>query len=401
MHVGLNLVYLVPGETGGTETYARELIPELLTAAPELRLTAFVNRNAASAAGPWRDQIEAVTVPVDARSRVQWVRGEQLLLPRLAQQAGVDVLHSLANTAPAWGRFRRVVTIHDLNHRIVPEAHARVLGLGMRVLVPLAARRSQRIIVDAASTGDDLVRLLRVPREKIDVVPLGVRARTAGGPLDEGHPLSAEPPEEGELRSMLGAGSRPIVLSVSAKRPHKNLARLIGALALIPSAAPPMLPSAARGLIASGERPLLVVTGYPTPYEDELQRRAELLGLSDDVRLLGWVDDATLEGLYSAAACFVFPSLYEGFGLPVLEAMARGVPVACSGRGALDEVAGDAALHFDPESEASIARAIERLLTDRGEAERLRRAGPQRAARYTWAATAAGTIASYERALGR
>jgi glycosyltransferase involved in cell wall biosynthesis len=185
------------------------------------------------------------------------------------------------------------------------------------------------------------------------------------------------------VRSWLGVGSRPIVLSVSALRPHKNVGRLISALALL----------------RESQRPALVVPGYHTTYEADLRRHADQLGLADDVRLVGWVDDAMLEGLYSSAACFVFPSLYEGFGLPVLEAMGRGVPVACSGRGSLDEVAGDAALRFDPESEASIAAAIDRLLADRAEAERLRRAGRERAARFTWAATAAGTIESYKRLL--
>lgn len=372
MHVGLNLVFLVPGETGGMEVYARELIPELVKAAPETRFTAFINREAAAAGGgPWADLIEAVTVPVNARSRVQWVRGEQQLLPPLATRAGVDVVHSLASTAPAWGSFRRVVTIHDLNYRIVPESHLGVKGWGMRVLVPLAARRTHRIIADSSSTGKDLERLLKVPAEKIDVVPLGLGARRA------------DPLPEAEIRSELGAGQRPIVLSVSAKLPHKNLARLIGALALIPT----------------GRRPLLVMTGYHTPYEEHLRQVAAGHGVSEDVRFLGWVPAAELEGLYAAASCFVFPSLYEGFGLPVLEAMHRGVPVACTDRGSLAEVAGDAALFFDPESEPSIASAIERLLGDRPTAERLRDAGRHQASRFRWAATAAGTISSYERAL--
>ena len=371
MHVGLNLVFLVPGETGGMEVYARELIPELVAAAPGVRFTAFINREAAAAGnGPWGELIEAVTVPVHARNRLGWVRGEQELLPPLAARAGVDVLHSLASTAPAWGRFQRVVTIHDLNYRIVPKAHLGVRGLGMRILVPLAARRAHRIVVDSNSTRDDLRRLLKVPSADVDVVPLGVRM--------SGRP---EPAPEDQLRRRLGAGDRPIVLSVSAQRPHKNLARLIGALPLIPAE----------------HRPLLVVPGYRTAYEPQLRGRASALGVADDVRFLGWVDDAELEGLYAAAACFLFPSLYEGFGLPVLEAMARGVPVACSGRGALDEVAGDAALRFDPESEREIAAAIERLVGDRDEAQRLRDAGRERAATFTWAVTAAGTLASYER----
>lgn len=354
------------------EIYARELIPELVRTAPQTRFTAFINREAAGAGGgPWGELIESVTVPVKARNRVEWVRGEQQLLPRLAARSGIDVLHSLASTAPAWGSFTRVVTIHDLNYKVVPEAHLGLLGLGMRVLVPLAARRSHRIIADSASTGRDLESLLGVATGKVDVVPLGVGS------------AMADPLTEAEVRARLAAGDREIVLSVSAMRPHKNLGRLIGALAQIPRR----------------RRPLLALPGYRTDYVHQLQRQAHELGVNDDVRFLGWIDSSELEGLYAAAACFVFPSLYEGFGLPVLEAMARGVPVACSGRGSLDEVAGDAALRFDPESEGAIAAAIERLLSDKPEAERLRVAGRERAARFTWSATAAGTLASYERAL--
>jgi glycosyltransferase involved in cell wall biosynthesis len=373
MHVGLNLVYLVPGYTGGTETYARELIPELVAAAPQVRFTAFINREAAeSADGPWGELLPAVTMPVRARNRVEWVRGEQQVLPRLAARAGVGLLHSLANTGPAWGRFRRVVTIHDLSYRVVPEAHLGVLGLGMRVLVPLAAHRSDRVIVDAASTRDELDRVLRISPAKVDVVPLGVGAGPRVAPM----------PEDA-LRARLDAGDRPIVLCVAAKRPHKNLMRLVAALALIPAE----------------RRPLLVLPGYPTAHEDELRTRAVVLGVEADVRLLGWVAADELEGLYAVARCFVFPSLNEGFGLPVLEAMARGLPVACSGRGSLAGVAGDAALRFDPESEPAIAAAIERLLEDAAEAERLRAAGRARVTQFSWTATAAGTLAAYERTL--
>jgi glycosyltransferase involved in cell wall biosynthesis len=372
VHVGLNLVYLVPGETGGMETYARELIPALVAAAPDIRFTAFINREAAAAGGgPWGGLIEAVTVPVNARRRLEWVRGEQQLLAPLAQRGAVDLVHSLASTAPVWGRFGRVVTIHDLNYRIVPEAHLGVLGLGMRVLVPLAARRSHRIIVPAHTIRDDVHRLLHVAPDRIDVVHEGVGTRRVS------------PLPEGDLRTRLQAGERQIALSVSAKRPHKNLMRLLGALALIPT----------------GRRPLLVIPGYPTPHEEELRARATRLGVRADVRFLGWVDAGTLEGLYAVARCFVFPSLYEGFGLPVLEAMARGVPVTCSDRGALREIAGDAALLFDPEAEPQIAGAIERLLSDEAEAERLRAAGYARAASFTWSAAATGTLASYERVL--
>jgi glycosyltransferase involved in cell wall biosynthesis len=375
MHVGLNLVFLVPGETGGMEIAARETIPALLAAAPEVRFTAFVNREAVAAKdGPWGELLPAVTVPVNARNRVQWVLGEQLLLPRLAARAGVDLVHSLASTAPARGRFRRVVTVHDLIYARFPEAHAGIRDLGMRALVPLAVRRSDRVIVDSHSTQRDLVELLGAPAERIDVVPLGI------GTIARSEPLG-----ERELRERLGLGERSVALSLSAKRPHKNLLALIGALALIPVE----------------RRPLLVLPGYPTAHEAQLRERARHAGVEGDVRFLDWLSGEEFEGLWGVARAFVYPSLYEGFGLPVLEAMARGVPVACSSASSLPEVAGDAALLFDPRDERAIATALERLLFDAPEAERLRALGLRRAREFTWERTARLTLESYRGALGR
>jgi glycosyltransferase involved in cell wall biosynthesis len=368
MHVGLNLIFLVPREMSGLETYARQLTKSLLE--QDVQLTAFVNREAATDAA-WRDLVPTVIVPVYGRRRAAWVRGEQLLLPRLAERAGIDVLHSLASTAPSWGSCRRVVTIHDVIYRIHAEAHGwRTLAL--RALIPLAARRSDRVIAPSETTRRDLVRLLDVPEAKIDVVPNGIGLP----PVDRWVP-------EDELRRRYDLGTRPLVLTVSLKRPNKNLLRLVDALALIPDE----------------RRPLLVLAGHATPYERELREHAARLDVTADTRFLNWVPNDELEGLYRSSTCFVFPSLYEGFGLPVLEAMTRGVPVACSNRGALAEVADDAALMFDPEQPRSIAAAIERLLRDPEERERLSGAGRANAARFSWAETARKTLESYESAL--
>ena len=192
MHVGLNLIYLVPGETGGMETYARELAPRL-AAMEGLRVTAFVNREAAQE--DFGDNVEQIVVPVTATNRLQWVRGEQLLLPRLASAHGIDVLHSLGSTAPMRGAFRRIVTIHDLLYKLLPDAHFGLRSLGMRVLVPGAARSSHRIIVDAEATRQDLKAHLGVADGKIDVVPLaGVT------------PPDVRPTPEAELRRRLDLG---------------------------------------------------------------------------------------------------------------------------------------------------------------------------------------------------
>jgi glycosyltransferase involved in cell wall biosynthesis len=284
----------------------------------------------------------------------------------------VHLVHSLGSTAPLWGRFRTVVTVHDLIYARFPEAHSGIRDKGMRVLVPAAARRSDRVLADSRSTRDDLIQLLSVEPARIDVVPLGL------GSVQRADPLS-----DTATRARFGLDARQVLLSLSAKRPHKNLAALIGALARIPAE----------------RRPLLVLPGYPTWHEAELRERAASAGVAGDVRFLGWVSGAELEGLWAIAAAFVFPSLYEGFGLPVLEAMARGVPVACSNASSLPEVAGDAALLFDPHDESAIASAVECLLGDPVEAERRRRRGLNRAGHFTWERTAHLTLDSYYRAL--
>jgi glycosyltransferase involved in cell wall biosynthesis len=246
-----------------------------------------------------------------------------------------------------------------------------VRGLGMRVLVPLAAHTAHRVLADSTSTANDVTRRLRVRPAKVDVVPLGV-----------GRLPDAAPTDAATLRERLALGRRQVVLSLSAKRPHKNLMGLLDALARI----------------APERRPVLILPGYPTPYEAELRAHADQLGIAGDVRFLGWTSEADVEGLFALAGAFVFPSFYEGFGLPVLEAMARGVPVACSDRASLPEVAGDAALIFDPSDPAAIASALERLLSDSALAAQLVAAGHERVRHFTWARTAELTLASYTRA---
>jgi glycosyltransferase involved in cell wall biosynthesis len=377
VRVALNLVYLVPGETGGMEVYARELLPRL-AALPGLEPVAIVNRVAAKdGQAPWNGAVRSVIAPVDARDRKQWVLGEQLHVPRLAKHVGADLVHSLASTGPIrparLGGPPRVTTVHDLHYAVAPGAHFGLRGLGMRVLVPAAVRASRRVIADSQATRDDVVRVIGTDAAAVDVVHLATTLPAAGAPA------TPEP----ALRARLGLGARPLLLSLAAKRPHKNVEGLIDALAGI----------------SPERRPLLVVPGYATEHETTLLARAAERGVGEDVRFPGWLSSADVEGLWRACVAHVFPSFYEGFGLPVLEAMARGVPGACSDRASMPEVAGDAALLFDPADPDAIRGAIEQLLGDAKLRARLREAGLARAATFSWERTARETAASYERAL--
>jgi glycosyltransferase involved in cell wall biosynthesis len=370
MRVGLNLLYLVPGETGGLETYARRLIPALAAARSDLELIAFVNQETFDSLPRELDEtpIEIVLVQTEGRSRLRRVLAEQMVLPRKARSRKLDLLHSLGSTAPARLHMTSVVTVNDVIYALHPEAHTRAMRAGLRILVPLGARRADRLIAISESAAREVADLLTLQRERIDVVHL------AGRPVG---PATSE----SELRQRFELGSAPVVLSVSARRPHKNL------------------PSLLRAFARLQQQAVLVLPGYSTPFENDLTALARELGIEERVRFLGWVSEADLEGLYAAAACFVFPSLAEGFGLPVLEAMERGVPVACSNVSSLPEIAGDAVRYFDPLQVDGIAGAMNELLTDRSKADQLARAGVERAAAFSWERAARETIASYERAL--
>lgn len=370
MRVGLDLLYLVPGETGGRETYARELVPALLERSPETELVAFVNRDAgAELARALGDGVRAVVVPVSARSRAQWALGELTLVSLAARRARVDVLHSMANFAPPWGGVRRVVTIHDLQYRAVPDQLSLPARKLTGALMSLAARGAHRIIAVSDAGAREIVDGLGVDRERIDIVPNGVR------------PPRRSPPTA-DVRRRHRLDGRAVALTVATNLPHKNLAVLIQALALT----------------APAERPLLVLAGHGTD-DDALRERALAAGVADDVRLLGGCTIEELDALYAVAGCLVLPTLHEGFGLPVLEAMARSLPVACSDIAALREVAGPAALYFDPRQPGQVAAQVARLLGDRDLAKRLGELGRVRAAEFSWSAAAQGTLASYRRAL--
>jgi glycosyltransferase involved in cell wall biosynthesis len=369
--VGLNALFLEP-PMGGLETYVRAIVPELVRLAPEVRFSVVCNARGRELLRreEWGDEVQLVSHPLLG------VRGlkaltELSVLGAIASHQ-VDLLHSVASTAPLRTRAANVVMVPDVIWLLAPDEDNTATMRLWRLIVPTIARRADRVIAISHSACEEIVEHLGVPRERIDVTPLGPGLSSPGAPTPEP-----------ALRSRLSLGSGPIVLAVSAKKVHKNLARLIEAMSEV---------------VKSEPAATLVLPGWPTPHEQELRELAAGLGMASRVAFPPYLEAADLEGLYAAATCFVCPSLMEGFGLPVLEAMRRGVPVACSNVSAMPEVAGDAACYFDPRRTSEIAGAISRLLADRELAARLAVAGRERARGFSWAATAERTLECYERA---
>jgi glycosyltransferase involved in cell wall biosynthesis len=372
--LGVNLLYLVPRQVGGTETFARRLVAAIARARPELEIVCFCGREAGAELpdSEWPERVRTVVVGVDAARKPLRLAAELGRLPRVAARERIDLLHSLGTTTPMHGPFLRVTTVHDLIYHHYPGAFPAPARLGLKLVVPLGARRSHRVQVSSGATRDEVVQLLHVPRDKVDVVPLGIGMREI-----------ADPTPEADLRARLDLGARPVLLSVAAALPHKNLDRLLRALSGLDGA----------------DAPVLVLAGHAGRETERLRAVAAEVGVAERVRMTGWLSDADLDGAYRLARGFVYPSLHEGFGIPVLEAMRRGTPVACSDATSLPEVAGDAALLFDPTSVDAMGAAMRRLLGDAALREDLAARGRRRAEGFGWERTAETALASYERAL--
>jgi glycosyltransferase involved in cell wall biosynthesis len=333
----------------GDETHVANLLRELAAAAPtDLRLAAVTRRP---------DLVPGGIEPLELPARSQVLR-MALRVPRLLRRLRPALAH-FQHALPAACPCPAVVTVHDLSFERDPSLMDRRDRLIFRTVVPRSVRRAVRVIAVSERTKRDLLELYGIPEQKIVVVPNGVDpAFTPNGPRPE---------------------SDAYALFVGALQPRKNAATAIEALALL------------------GDPALrLVVVGPDKGGRAEAVRVVARHGLDKRVDFRGHVPQEELAALYRGAACLVFPSRYEGFGLPVLEAMASGTPVVTTTAGALPEVAGEAAIMLEDPTPVALAGGIERAIADQ---ERLRTAGLERARRFTWAETARRTLDVYRELL--
>jgi glycosyltransferase involved in cell wall biosynthesis len=361
MRIGVNALYLIPGGVGGTEIYLRSLLRALARIDRENRYTIFTNRETAGEITPNAPNFETHRTGVPGRVRPARVLYEQLALPFAAR--GCDVLWNPGFTAPLLAPEACVTVFHDLQHKTLPQ-HFRWFELPFwNFFLWGSVRRARKLIAVTEFTRGDVLRFYQVDPAKVHVVPHGV---------DDEFGAIAERRARGGAAEL----SREL-LCVSTLHPHKNLTALVRVFARFHAAHPGFRLTLAgmRGFAAS-----------------EVDAEVARLGLSEWVRVTGWIPRGELLRLFERAWAFVYPSTFEGFGMPVLEAMAAGIPTVASSIPALREVAGEAALLVDPAKEDDLLAALESACFDEGVRSRLVQAGPRRAERFSWTAAAEQTL---------
>lgn len=357
LRIGVNALYFIPGGVGGTEIYLRNLLRALAEIDGANQYFIFTNRETGTDLVPEQPNFHVAEQAVHAVFRPARIIWEQTLLPLALAARQIDVLLNPGFTAPILCGCPQVTVFHDLQHKRHPE-HFRWFDLPFwRFLLFWSAQVSQTLIAVSEATRADLERFYRLPPEKIRVVPEGVE------------------PEFFEL----ACRRRPehFLLSVSTLHPHKNIERLLRMFAEFRKTRPEFR---------------LVIAGLRGFDAANLERLRDQLGLRETVDFTGWIRRQELYELYARAFAFLYPSTFEGFGLPVLEALAAGVPAACSSIEPLASMAGDAALQFDPMDDAALLEAMMRIVSDERLRTQLSDAGPRRAAMFSWTTTARLTL---------
>jgi glycosyltransferase involved in cell wall biosynthesis len=364
MRIGVNALYLIPGRVGGTEIYLRALLTGLAMIDPVNEYLVFTNRETGADLIPAARNFRQMPQPIRGSIRPARILWEQTALPLAAARLRLDVMLNPGFTAPLLCACPQVTVFHDLQHKRHPE-YFRWFDLPFwRFLLFWSVHVSQRIVAVSGATSADLLKYYRLPESKVRVIPSGV------------DPIFFD----------LAARRKPerFLLAVSTLHPHKNLDRLLEAFALFRHTQPEFR---------------LVVTGIHGFFAAHLHELRDKLGLKGAIEFPGWIPRDDLHDLYRRAWAFVYPSLFEGFGLPVLEALAAGVPAAISDIEPLAGIAADAALRFDPHDVEAIVQAMRQIITDEPLRTRLAVEGPRRAAQFSWTATAEGTLAALESAV--
>ncbi len=371
MRIGINALYLLPGRVGGSEVYIRSLVKFITRAGSTHEFFIFINRETKGVFDALAPPLNVIECNVRACSRVKRILYEQVVLPVKVRDLKIDALFSAGMTAPFFCPVKSVLAIYDLQHINQPENFPRMQLPFLRGITRLSAKGADRIVTISHAVKRDIVTHYKIPGHKVFVAHLAAD-RKVFFPRDE--------KEVADARRRLKLPDR-YILYLASSLPHKNYERLLNAFLEVRASEPGVK---------------LLLAGAREHGAGEIKEKIESLGLGNDVVLLGWLPFEDIPLLYSAASLLAFPSLHEGFGIPVVEAMASGVPVVCSSIEVLKEVAADAALFVDPLLPQDIARGMLRVLRDKALREDIIKKGINRAAQFSWENTAGITLKAIE-----